>query len=121
MVNIRKMMEMKAVDAKNLFGNILQVALSEPVPMETNKGRHYNVVRPMRDSMKAINAEFVKKLQHSADGGEPFNTRKQIAAKMKKGEEVLFYAFSSVCNSQSTSRILDGESQRTLAWVAPSP
>lgn len=61
-VNVRR--RMKPPLPENYFGNIsVVVESSVPVSLETNLHGNHDIVRSLRDSVKQINHEYVKKLQ----------------------------------------------------------
>ncbi|KAF3457404.1 hypothetical protein FNV43_RR02061 [Rhamnella rubrinervis] len=91
-VNIRTRTEPKI--SENYFGNISASAISMP-SLETNKndGIYHNIISPMRDAVKQINNEFVKKLQQT---DEYLNLITQQHTKRIKGEITLLM-FTSLC------------------------
>ncbi|GMN49112.1 hypothetical protein TIFTF001_018266 [Ficus carica] len=74
------------------FGNLNRIAVSAP-PLEPENGS-YKIVTHVRDSIKRIDPEFVKKLQQEDHGHLSF--LKQRLAQVKKGEVVSF-SFTSLC------------------------
>ncbi|KAK8714893.1 hypothetical protein V6N13_042238 [Hibiscus sabdariffa] len=84
MVNIRTRIEPPLPES--LFGNICGFALTFP-------SKDNNIVTQMRDSIKAVNNEYLKKLQ---DGYNHFERFREIAATYGEGEIVPF-AVTSLC------------------------
>jgi shikimate O-hydroxycinnamoyltransferase len=76
---------------ENNFGNISRIAISVP-SIDTNN-ECYDIVNQVRDSIREVNVDYVKKLQES-DGH--LNFMKERAASIKKGEVVSF-SFTSLC------------------------
>ncbi|KAL5552687.1 hypothetical protein UlMin_040088 [Ulmus minor] len=75
----------------NYFGNVSRIAVS--VPSLEQKDGSYTVVTQVRDSIKQINPEFVKKLQQ---GEAHLNYLKQRLQQFTTGEMVSF-SFTSLC------------------------
>ncbi|XP_059657834.1 stemmadenine O-acetyltransferase-like [Cornus florida] len=73
------------------FGNVSSFAIA--VPSMDSKEECYGVVSSVRDAIKNINGEFVKKLQ---EGDDFLNFIKNRAKSVKK-EEVVSVSFTSLC------------------------
>ena len=77
---------------ENCFGNISQSTVFV-VPNETEDDGFSSIVLPMRDSIKKVDLDYVKKLLES-DGH--LNFMAEVTEKANKGEVVAF-AFTSLC------------------------
>ncbi|XP_062110555.1 stemmadenine O-acetyltransferase-like [Humulus lupulus] len=77
---------------ENYFGNISRIAISVP-PLEPNKDGNYTIVSHVRNSIKQIDAQFVKKLQKEDDH---LSFLKKRLADFKSGQVVSF-SFTSLC------------------------
>ncbi|KAK3040780.1 hypothetical protein RJ639_029124 [Escallonia herrerae] len=75
---------------ENYFGNISRIALS--VPSLGSEEECCGIMNKMRDAIRGVDGEYVKKIQE----GEHFNFLKERAAIIKSGELVSF-SFISVC------------------------
>ncbi|GMJ09686.1 hypothetical protein like AT1G24430 [Hibiscus trionum] len=84
LVNIRPRIEAPLPESS--FGNLYSIALTIP-SMDSN------IIPQMRDSIKALNKEYVKKLQ---DGYNHLDSFREKAASYGKGEIVTF-TFTSLC------------------------
>ncbi|KAE8023617.1 hypothetical protein FH972_009292 [Carpinus fangiana] len=91
-VNLRTRMDPPL--SVNYFGNISRIAISIP-SMDTDDDGRRGIVNQVRDSIRKVNAEYVKKLQES-DGLAHFNFIKERAVQIRKGEVVSF-SFTSLC------------------------
>ena len=74
------------------FGNISRFAISVP-SRDTEKG-FYGIIKPMREAIEKIDADFVKLLQH---GDVYLNYIKDRTSSFVKRETVTF-SFTSLCN-----------------------
>lgn len=75
----------------NYFGNISRIAIS--VPSMDADNRCSDIVNQMRNSIREVNVDYVKKLQESEGH---LNFIKERAASISKGEVVPF-SFTSLC------------------------
>ncbi|KAH7515591.1 hypothetical protein FEM48_Zijuj10G0042800 [Ziziphus jujuba var. spinosa] len=83
---------METVLAENYFGNISRVAIS--VPSIEKEDGFEGILKPVKESIKNINPEFVKTLQQ-IDGGH-LDFLKQRSTQVSKGE-VISFSFTSLC------------------------
>lgn len=74
------------------FGNISRIAVTTP-STETGEDGGFNIVNQVRDALKHVNGEFVKKLQ---EGGNYLKSLKNRSDKIVKGDVVSF-SFTSLC------------------------
>ena len=93
-VNIRQKMEPKLPD--NYFGNINAATVALLPSFETNytDGCYINIVSTIRDAIKQMDPEAVKKLQQQSDWYLDF--LKEQDAQIEKGE-MSFFLFTSLC------------------------
>ncbi|KAA8529713.1 hypothetical protein F0562_034187 [Nyssa sinensis] len=89
-VNLRTRMDPPLPE--HYFGNISSFAIA--VPSMDSKEECYGVVNSVRDAIKRINGDYVKKLQRAGD--EHLNFMKDRAEKVTKGGVVSF-SFTSLC------------------------
>ncbi|KAK3013145.1 hypothetical protein RJ639_008568 [Escallonia herrerae] len=75
---------------ENYFGNISRIAIS--VPSLGSEEECCGIVNKMREAIRGVNSEYVKKIQE----GEHFNFLKERAASIKSGQVVSF-SFTSLC------------------------
>ncbi|KAK3443272.1 hypothetical protein EUGRSUZ_B03225 [Eucalyptus grandis] len=74
------------------FGNISRLAIAVPtVDASTDGG--YKIVDQVRDAIKQVNAEYVRKLQ---EGQGHLNSLKERSSRISRGEVVSF-SFTSLC------------------------
>ncbi|XP_035540259.1 stemmadenine O-acetyltransferase-like, partial [Juglans regia] len=90
-VNLRTRMDPPLPE--NYFGNISRVAISVPSMDTDHPGECHGIVNQVRDSIKKVNADFVKELRENE---EHLNFIKERAARVTKGEVVSF-SFTSLC------------------------
>ncbi|XP_022775628.1 vinorine synthase-like [Durio zibethinus] len=75
------------------FGNLYSFTITIPSMDRAGESNFTNVVSQMRDSIKRVNNEYVKKIQN---GYNHFDSIKEIAASSAKGDMISF-TFTSLC------------------------
>ena len=88
-VNLRTRMDPPVPDC--YFGNISRFSIA--TPSIDSKGECHGLVSQMRDAIKKIDGDYVKKLQ---EGNGHLNFMKDRAEKITKGD-VLSFSFTSLC------------------------
>lgn len=91
-VNLRTRMEPPLPD--HAFGNVTRTAIAvPPLPVDPKDGSLHGVVNHVREAIKQVNTEYIKKLQ---EGDEHLNFLRSRTEEVKRGEVVSF-SFTSLC------------------------
>lgn len=91
-VNLRTRMEPPLPEYT--FGNVTRTAIAvPPVPVDPKDGSLHGVVNHVREAIKQVNTEYIKKLQ---EGDEHLNFLRSRSEEVKRGEVVSF-SFTSLC------------------------
>lgn len=91
-VNLRSRME-PALSERN-FGNISRIAVSMPGMDAVEGGRGHEIVSQLREAIRQVDAEQVRKIQQGEVGH--LNFMKQRYGRISRGE-VIPFSFTSLC------------------------